>query len=151
MSCATWSEPREGVLRDTQYTAKVDGIGNLRMLEAVDACNLEHFARFYEASTSKLYGKSPPFHKRRESTHFLRSLSLRRGETVRVLGRWGAAWGAYGLRHTHGTPSATTFHCGCVMGVVPTFVTREKTRAVRTHPPGVLGGCRSVCTSAAWR
>ena len=40
-----------------EYTANVDGIGTLRILEAVRICGLEKTCRIYQASTSELYGK----------------------------------------------------------------------------------------------
>jgi GDPmannose 4,6-dehydratase len=39
-----------------EYTADTDGVGALRLLEAVRICGLEHSARIYQASTSELYG-----------------------------------------------------------------------------------------------
>ena len=39
-----------------EYTANVDGLGTLRMLEAVRALNLQKHTRFYQASTSELFG-----------------------------------------------------------------------------------------------
>jgi GDPmannose 4,6-dehydratase len=39
-----------------EYTADVDGIGTLRVLEAVRLLGLEHKTRIYQASTSELYG-----------------------------------------------------------------------------------------------
>ena len=39
-----------------EYTADVDGIGTLRMLEAIRFLGLEKKTRFYQASTSELYG-----------------------------------------------------------------------------------------------
>lgn len=39
-----------------EYTANADGIGTLRILEAVRLLNLEHKTRIYQASTSELYG-----------------------------------------------------------------------------------------------
>ncbi|XP_034035258.1 GDP-mannose 4,6 dehydratase isoform X3 [Thalassophryne amazonica] len=41
----------------SEYTANVDGIGTLRLLEAIKACGLTQNVRFYQASTSELYGK----------------------------------------------------------------------------------------------
>jgi len=41
----------------SEYTGDVDGLGTLRLLDAVRACGLEKHARFYQASTSELYGK----------------------------------------------------------------------------------------------
>ncbi|MBR5971911.1 MAG: GDP-mannose 4,6-dehydratase [Paludibacteraceae bacterium] len=40
-----------------EFTADVDAVGVLRVLEAVRACGLEHTCRIYQASTSELYGK----------------------------------------------------------------------------------------------
>ena len=39
------------------YTADVDALGTLRLLEAIRACGLTNRTRFYQASTSELYGK----------------------------------------------------------------------------------------------
>ena len=39
-----------------EYTADVDAIGTLRILEAIRFLGLEHKARFYQASTSELFG-----------------------------------------------------------------------------------------------
>ena len=41
----------------SQYTANVDGLGTLRLLNAIRSCGLEKHTRFYQASTSELYGK----------------------------------------------------------------------------------------------
>jgi GDPmannose 4,6-dehydratase len=40
-----------------EYTANADGIGTLRLLEAIRILGLESKTRFYQASTSELYGK----------------------------------------------------------------------------------------------
>ena len=55
-----------------EYTADVDAIGTLRMLEAIRFLGLEKKTRFYQASTSELYGlvqeipqsETTPFHPR---------------------------------------------------------------------------------------
>ncbi|MCW1933921.1 GDP-mannose 4,6-dehydratase [Pararhodobacter zhoushanensis] len=55
-----------------EYTADVDGIGTLRLLEAIRFLGLEKTCRFYQASTSELYGlvqeipqrETTPFHPR---------------------------------------------------------------------------------------
>lgn len=39
-----------------EYTANADAIGTLRLLEAIRICGLEKKTRFYQASTSELYG-----------------------------------------------------------------------------------------------
>ncbi|XP_022648210.1 GDP-mannose 4,6 dehydratase-like isoform X1 [Varroa jacobsoni] len=41
----------------SEYTADVDAIGTLRLLEAIRICELDKTVRFYQASTSELYGK----------------------------------------------------------------------------------------------
>ena len=40
-----------------EYTANCDAIGTLRILEAIRILNLNHKTKFYQASTSELYGK----------------------------------------------------------------------------------------------
>ncbi|MBN9316187.1 MAG: GDP-mannose 4,6-dehydratase [Devosia sp.] len=39
-----------------EYTANADAIGTLRLLEAIRILKMEHKTRFYQASTSELYG-----------------------------------------------------------------------------------------------
>lgn len=39
-----------------EYTANADGIGTLRLLEAIRILGLQESTRFYQASTSELYG-----------------------------------------------------------------------------------------------
>ncbi len=40
-----------------EYTANADALGTLRLLEAIRILRLEKTARFYQASTSEMYGK----------------------------------------------------------------------------------------------
>ena len=55
-----------------EYTANADGLGTLRLLDAMRVLGLERSARFYQASTSELYGlvaetpqtERTPFHPR---------------------------------------------------------------------------------------
>jgi GDPmannose 4,6-dehydratase len=55
-----------------EYTADVNGIGTLRLLEAIRLLGLQHTTRFYQASTSELFGlvqetpqkESTPFYPR---------------------------------------------------------------------------------------
>jgi len=55
-----------------EYTADVDGVGTLRLLEAIRFLGLEKKSKFYQASTSELYGlvqetpqkETTPFHPR---------------------------------------------------------------------------------------
>ena len=41
----------------SEYTAEVDGVGTLRILDAIRTSGMEKEIRFYQASTSELYGK----------------------------------------------------------------------------------------------
>ncbi|KAL1915388.1 uncharacterized protein VTP21DRAFT_6846 [Calcarisporiella thermophila] len=41
----------------SEYTGDVDGLGTLRLLDAIRTCGLTKYVRFYQASTSELYGK----------------------------------------------------------------------------------------------
>ncbi len=43
-----------------EYTANSDALGVLRLLEAVKSTNLINKTKIYQASTSELYGKTPP-------------------------------------------------------------------------------------------
>lgn len=54
---------------EPEYTADVDGLGTLRLLEAIRLLGLQDKTRFYQASTSELYGlvQETP---QRESTPF---------------------------------------------------------------------------------
>eukprot|EP01061_Rhynchopus_euleeides_P003917 TRINITY_DN1318_c1_g1_i1.p1 TRINITY_DN1318_c1_g1~~TRINITY_DN1318_c1_g1_i1.p1 ORF type:complete len:373 (+),score=174.55 TRINITY_DN1318_c1_g1_i1:222-1340(+) len=40
-----------------EYTAQADGVGVLKILEAIRSCNLQGKTKFYQASTSELYGQ----------------------------------------------------------------------------------------------
>lgn len=40
-----------------EYTADVDAVGTLRLLDAIRTCHLTNHVKFYQASTSELYGK----------------------------------------------------------------------------------------------
>ncbi|KAG8176555.1 hypothetical protein JTE90_010767 [Oedothorax gibbosus] len=41
----------------SEYTANVDALGTLRMLDAIRTCKLENSVKFYQASTSEMFGK----------------------------------------------------------------------------------------------
>ena len=43
-----------------EYTANVDALGTLRLLEAIRNCGFSSKVRFYQAGTSEMYGASPP-------------------------------------------------------------------------------------------
>jgi GDP-mannose 4,6-dehydratase len=40
-----------------EYTANVDAVGTLRLLDAVRTCGLASHVKFYQASTSEMFGK----------------------------------------------------------------------------------------------
>jgi len=40
-----------------EYTADVDALGTLRLMDAIRTCGMEKTVKFYQASTSELYGK----------------------------------------------------------------------------------------------
>ncbi|GFZ52385.1 hypothetical protein JCM24511_10158 [Saitozyma sp. JCM 24511] len=56
----------------SEYTGDVDALGTLRLLDAIRSCGFEKLVKFYQASTSELYGKvrmvpqneDTPFHPR---------------------------------------------------------------------------------------
>ena len=52
-----------------EYTANADGIGTLRLLEAIRLLNMTKTVKFYQASTSELYGNSETI-PQNESTNF---------------------------------------------------------------------------------
>ncbi len=56
-----------------QYTAQVDAVGALNLLEAVRACHLEKKVKFYQASTSELYGKVQETPQNEETPFYPRS------------------------------------------------------------------------------
>ncbi|ETI36990.1 GDP-mannose 4,6-dehydratase [Phytophthora nicotianae CJ01A1] len=110
-----------------EYTADVDALGALRLLTSLRTCGLEHSTRFYQASTSELYGKvqatpqdeNTPFHPRSPYG------------VAKQFAYWSVvnhreAYGMYavnGILFNHESPRRG-----------PTFVTRKITRAVvRIH------------------
>ncbi|KAK2574909.1 hypothetical protein KPH14_002600 [Odynerus spinipes] len=42
----------------SEYTAEVDAVGTVRLLDAIRTCGLEKSVKFYHASTSELYGRA---------------------------------------------------------------------------------------------
>jgi GDPmannose 4,6-dehydratase len=41
----------------SEYTGEVDAMGTLKILNAIRTCGLINKVKFYQASTSELYGK----------------------------------------------------------------------------------------------
>ena len=56
-----------------EYTAETDGIGTLRLLEAIRICGLESKCKIYQASTSELYGKVLEIPQNEETPFYPRS------------------------------------------------------------------------------
>ncbi len=56
-----------------EYTANADGIGTLRLLEAIRFAGLAETCRFYQASTSELYGKVQEVPQREATPFYPRS------------------------------------------------------------------------------
>lgn len=56
-----------------EYTANADGIGTLRLLEAIRLLGLTKKTRFYQASTSELYGKVQEVPQRETTPFYPRS------------------------------------------------------------------------------
>jgi len=106
-----------------EYTADADGIGTLRLLEAIRILGLEKKTRFYQASTSELYGlvqevpqkETTPFHPR--SPYAVAKLYA-----YWITVNYREAYGMYacnGILFNHESPLRGE-----------TFVTRKITRAV---------------------
>jgi GDPmannose 4,6-dehydratase len=105
-----------------EYTANADGLGTLRLLEAVRILKLEGHTRFYQASTSELYGKAPA--PQSEATPFLPQSPY---ATAKLYGFWITQnyRAGYGL---HASNGILFNHESPLRG--ETFVTRKVTRAV---------------------
>ena len=56
-----------------EYTANSDALGTLRILEAINTLGLNEKTRFYQASTSELYGKTSSFPQNEETPFYPRS------------------------------------------------------------------------------
>ncbi len=56
-----------------EYTGNADGLGTLRMLEAIRILGLENKTKFYQASTSELYGKVQEIPQRENTPFYPRS------------------------------------------------------------------------------
>src|SRR5215475_10752728 len=56
-----------------EYTANADGLGTLRLLEAIRILSLENKTRFYQASTSELFGKVQEVPQRETTPFYPRS------------------------------------------------------------------------------
>ncbi len=80
-----------------EYTADIDAVGVLRLLEAIRLCGLTDSCRFYQASTSELYGKSGGSSPKRTDP-FPSLFALRRSQALWILDRKGISRGIRHLR-----------------------------------------------------
>lgn len=106
-----------------EYTANVDAVGSLRLLEAIRILKLENKTRLYQASTSELYGKVQEIPQSEKTPFYPRSPYA----VAKMYGYWitvnyREAYGIYacnGILFNHESPLRGE-----------TFVTRKITRAV---------------------
>lgn len=106
-----------------EYTANADGIGTLRILEAIRILGLEKKTRFYQASTSELYGKVQETPQKETTPFYPRSPYA----AAKLYGYWMTVnyREAYGI---HASNGILFNHESPRRG--ETFVTRKITRAV---------------------
>ncbi len=106
-----------------EYTANADGIGTLRILEAIRILGLEKKTRFYQASTSELYGLVQETPQKETTPFYPRSpYAVAKLYAYWITVNYREAYGLYacnGILFNHESP---------VRG--ETFVTRKITRAL---------------------
>ncbi|MDA8447106.1 GDP-mannose 4,6-dehydratase [Paracidovorax valerianellae] len=110
-----------------EYTANVDGIGTLRILEAIRILGLERKTRFYQASTSELYGLVQEVPQKESTPFYPRSpYAVAKLYAYWITVNYREAYGMYacnGILFNHESPLRGE-----------TFVTRKITRAMaRIH------------------
>jgi GDPmannose 4,6-dehydratase len=106
-----------------EYTANADGLGTLRLLEAVRILGLKKKTRFYQASTSEMYGKVAEIPQRETTPFYPRS--------PYAAAKLYAYWITINYREAYGMHASNGIlfnHEGPTRG--ETFVTRKITRAV---------------------
>jgi len=106
-----------------EYTANADGIGTLRILEAIRILGLEKKTRFYQASTSELYGLVQEIPQKETTPFYPRSpYAVAKLYAYWITVNYREAYGMYacnGILFNHESP---------IRG--ETFVTRKITRAL---------------------
>ena len=105
-----------------EYTANSDGLGTLRLLEAIRILGKEKTIRFYQASTSEMFGSSPP--PQNEETPFL-------PQSPYATAKLYAYWVVVNYRNAYNIYASNGIlfnHEGPTRG--ETFVSRKITRAV---------------------
>lgn len=106
-----------------EYTANVDGLGTLRILEALRILKLGDRTRFYQASTSELYGKAQEVPQTENTPFYPRS--------PYAVAKLYAHWITVNYREAYGIFACNGIlfnHESPIRG--ETFVTRKITRAV---------------------
>lgn len=106
-----------------EYTANADGIGTLRILEAVRLLNLTNKSRIYQASTSELYGLVQEVPQKETTPFYPRS--------PYAVAKLYAYWITVNYREAYGIHASNGIlfnHESPLRG--ETFVTRKVTRAV---------------------
>ncbi len=108
---------------EPEYTANVDGIGTLRLLEAIRILGLEKKTRFYQASTSELYGLVQEVPQKETTPFYPRSpYAVAKMYAYWITVNYREAYGIYacnGVLFNHESPRRGE-----------TFVTRKITRAI---------------------
>lgn len=116
-----------------EYTADVDGMGTLRLLEAIRLLGLEKKARFYQASTSELYGLVQETPQKETTPFYPRSpYAAAKLYAYWITVNYREAYGMYacnGILFNHESPRRGE-----------TFVTRKITRGLANIAQG-LEGC----------
>ena len=106
-----------------EYTADADGIGTLRLLEAIRILGLEKKTRFYQASTSELYGLVQEVPQKETTPFYPRSpYAVAKMYAYWIVVNYREAYGIYacnGILFNHESPLRGE-----------TFVTRKITRAI---------------------
>ena len=113
-----------------EYTANSDGLGTLRMLEAIRILGVEKSVRFYQASTSELYGLVQEIPQRETTPFYPRS--------PYAAAKLYAYWITVNYREAYGIHASNGIlfnHEGPTRG--ETFVTRKITRAVAAIELGI--------------
>ena len=115
-----------------EYTANADALGTLRLLEAVRILGMDKRVRFYQASTSELFGKASEVPQRETTPFYPRSPY----GAAKLYGYWITVnyREAYGF---HASNGILFNHEGPTRG--ETFVTRKITRAVAAIELGLQG------------
>jgi GDPmannose 4,6-dehydratase len=106
-----------------EYTAEVDAVGTLRLLEAIRILGLDQKTRFYQASTSELYGKVQEIPQTEKTPFYPRSpYAVAKLYAYWITVNYREAYGMYacnGILFNHESPLRGE-----------TFVTRKITRAL---------------------